>query len=485
VRRDTTVTADVRVCANFAADTLRVTFDSRGGSVVASVTVGYGSTVATPTAPIRPGYTFDGWFVATCPEVRWAFSTSVTADLALWAKWIRNQTISFDSNGGTAVAAISQARGSIVATPTAPAKAGCVFVGWYTTSRLKIPYIFTTMPDADITLYAKWAVGTCTVTFDGNGAPSSSAAVTVACGATLGASMPKDPTRTGYVFSRWNTRPDGTGASFGSATPVPNDITVYAVWTPRTLTVTFRTAGCGGTETTWCTRTVNYGSTATTPTAPVRTGYALDGWYTGARPAVRWDFSTPITSDLVLYARWAESHTISFDCDGGTRVSPICQAWGSAVATPPAPTRNGYVFAGWYTTSRLETPYVFTTMPNEDITLHAKWVRGHSGCDRNPKGHSPRKDDHAAKPASAKVSEETSRTVPTAGVSPASDHPAAAAHESGASPGAHPSVSDSSDAGASDEPPAPAGSSTARSAASAGPSEDSIESAEPVTPGAP
>jgi uncharacterized repeat protein (TIGR02543 family) len=66
------------------------------------------------------------------------------------------------------------------------------------------------------------------------------------------------------------------------------------------------------------------------------------------------------------------SFTISFDSTG-TPVAGITQPYGSAVTTPTAPTKSGYIFAGWYTAAG--TAYTFTTMPASNITLHAAWTK--------------------------------------------------------------------------------------------------------------
>ncbi|MBK8419012.1 InlB B-repeat-containing protein [Candidatus Villigracilis saccharophilus] len=71
---------------------------------------------------------------------------------------MNSYTITFNSNGGSAVGAITQPFGSAVSAPTAPTKTGNTFGGWYSDAGLTTAYTFTTMPASDITLYAKWTV---------------------------------------------------------------------------------------------------------------------------------------------------------------------------------------------------------------------------------------------------------------------------------------------------------------------------------------
>ncbi|MBK7455202.1 MAG: InlB B-repeat-containing protein [Anaerolineales bacterium] len=143
------------------------------------------------------------------------------SDITLYAKWTANSyTITFNSNGGSAVAAITQPFGSVVSAPTAPTKAGNTFAGWYSDAGLTTAYTFTTMPAADITLYAKWTtLPTHTVTFNANGGTGTMApqVANVPTALTLNTF-----TRTGYTFAGWNTLANGTGTNYATARSTPS-----------------------------------------------------------------------------------------------------------------------------------------------------------------------------------------------------------------------------------------------------------------------
>ena len=113
-------------------------------------------------------------------------------------------TITFNSNGGSAVTAITQAPGSAVSAPTAPTKAGSTFAGWFSDAGLTTPYTFTTMPAADITLYAKWTASTFTLTYTAgaHGGITGTSPQTVDYGGngTLVTAVPS----TGYHFVSWS-----------------------------------------------------------------------------------------------------------------------------------------------------------------------------------------------------------------------------------------------------------------------------------------
>ena len=156
----------------------------------------------------------------------------------------------------------------------------------------------TTEDGATVTLYAQWKQITHTVTFSDPEGKTTTPAQTVADGAT--ATTPQDPTREGYVFAGWHL----DGIAFDFKLSVTKDITLVATWTkvaPVTHTVTFSDPEG---KTTTPAQTVNDGATATAPQDPTRDGYTFDGWYLDGE---KYDFSTPVTEDITLVAKWAET----------------------------------------------------------------------------------------------------------------------------------------------------------------------------------
>ena len=135
-----------------------VTFNTNGGSAVSPIEVEQGSTLTLPASPTKAGYTFDGWYINT--DLSTAFSNLLlTGDITVYAKWtINSYTVTFNSNGGTAVDNASVEYGLTVALPTDPEKTDFVFAGWYSDSALLTSYNFSTLVTQNITLYAKWDV---------------------------------------------------------------------------------------------------------------------------------------------------------------------------------------------------------------------------------------------------------------------------------------------------------------------------------------
>jgi formylglycine-generating enzyme len=79
--------------------------------------------------------------------------------------------------------------------------------------------------------------------------------------------------------------------------------------------------------------------------------------------------------NVTLFAKWLiNQYTISFESNGGSAVESITQDFGSEVTEPNEPEKAGYYFSGWFTNEQQTTPYTFTTMPAENVALHAKWL---------------------------------------------------------------------------------------------------------------
>ncbi len=136
--------------------TYTVTFDSNGGTAVADQTVDEGETAAEPTAPTQDGFAFTGWYSDELLTTDFDFSTAITADTPLYAGWATAYTVSFNSNGGDAVADQNIAEGATAAEPTAPTRDGYTFNGWYSNETLTDPFDFGTAITSAIPLYASW-----------------------------------------------------------------------------------------------------------------------------------------------------------------------------------------------------------------------------------------------------------------------------------------------------------------------------------------
>lgn len=143
-----------------------------------------------------------------------------------------------------------------------------------------------------------------TVTFDANGGTASGSYTKVAAGSEIG-TLPS-ATREGYAFLGWYTEKSG-GTQITSSTIITSDLTVYAQWNPiETGTGTYRITFDKNYEAAGVhqVQKVNMGQTAVEPVAPTRELYRFTGWYMESEAVTKYDFDTPITGDLTLYAGW-------------------------------------------------------------------------------------------------------------------------------------------------------------------------------------
>ena len=340
------VPADVtELTVQWTAPTYAVTLNTNGGTInsgnVTGYTYGVGATLPAADDMTYTGHTFKGWYdnenLTGSPVT--AIGGAETGNKEYWAKWEINQyTITFDTNGGSEIAPITQDYGTEITAPDNPTRKGYTFKGW----DKEIP---ETMPAENITVKAQWEINQYTIAFDTNGG-SEIAPITQDYGTEITA--PDNPTRKGYTFKGWDKEIPET-------MPAEN-ITVKAQWEINQYTIAFDTNG--GSEIAPITQ--DYGTEITAPDNPTRKGYTFKGW----------DKEIPETmpaENITVKAQWEiNQYTITFDTNGGSEIAPITQDYGTEITAPDNPTRKGYTFRGW----DKEIP---KTMPAENITITARW----------------------------------------------------------------------------------------------------------------
>ena len=309
-----------------------ITVKPENGKADITITQDYGTEITAPDNPTRKGYTFKGWD-KEIPK------TMPAENITVKAQWEINQyTITFDTNGGSEIAPITQDYGTEITAPDNPTRKGYTFKGW----DKEIP---ETMPAENMTITAQWEINQYTITFDTNGG-SEIAPITQDYGTEITA--PDNPTRKGYTFKGWDKEIPET-------MPAEN-ITVKAQWKINQYTIAFDTNG--GSEIDSITQ--DYGTKIIAPADPTRKGYTFKGW----------DKEIPETmpaDNITVKAQWEiNQYTITFDTNGGSDIAPITQAYGTEITAPDNPTRKGYTFKGW----DKEIP---ETMPAENITITARW----------------------------------------------------------------------------------------------------------------
>jgi len=336
-----------------------------GEATYTTQNVAYGSATSAPTAPQKEHYTFSKWTTDTAGQNEYDFTTPISGALTLYAQWTPvNYTVTY-MNGETQYTTQTVAYGSTTTAPTEdPQKDHYDFAGWTTDAAGQNAYNFTTPISGALTLYAQWTPVKYTVTYmDGE---TTYTTQNVAYGSAT--SAPTAPQKEHYTFSKWTT--DTAGANeYDFTTPISGALTLYAQWTPVNYIVTYMND-----ETQYTTQTVAYGNTASAPTDPQKEHYEFGGWTTDAAGQNAYDFTTPISGALILYAQWTPvNYTVTF-MDGQTHLSTQTVAYGSAASVPDEPQKEHYTFSKWTTDTAGQNAYDFTTPISGVLILYAQWT---------------------------------------------------------------------------------------------------------------
>lgn len=415
-----TVDADVTYTAYFNETVRKYTlaWDLNGG-VAGTGTITPAGSVANSTVlqysvnPTKTGYTFAGW----TPTMTSGVTTMPAANTTYVANWTINQyTITFNSNGGSPVASITQDYNTSVTAPANPTKTGYTFAGWSE----PVP---STMPAENKTLTANWTINQYDITWknaDGTTLTTTKVNYNVLPTYT-GATPTKAATaQYSYTFNGWTpaivvaTENATYTATFASTTNKytvtwtdENDVVLgtdnlefgampshaaltkdadaqytytWKGWnteviavtgnvtykslgftaTPKSYTLTWNLNGGDITTPGTAAGSVAFGTSLTAPVVE-KTGYTFNGW----NPAVP---GTMPAADATYTAQWrANQYTITFDTDGGTEIAPISGNYGDPISAPADPTKDGYTFAGW-------DKAIPATMPAENKTITANWT---------------------------------------------------------------------------------------------------------------
>ena len=141
---------------------------------------------------------------------------------------------------------------------------------------------------------------------------------------------------------------------------------------------------------------------------PTRDGYVFDGWYKDALCTQRYDFSSPVTANITLYAKWVQglpsgggtggsgggtsAYTLRYQSNGGTPCPDETKtsAWSKDYDSLPVPVREGYLFTGWFADSGLQTPI------SEDVQVNRRLVTIYAGWEKSMVPAMLNGDDHYA-----------------------------------------------------------------------------------------
>ena len=294
-----------------------VTFYSKGGSSVDPQQVVEGQTADKPNDPTLEGYRFMGWCTvdpdtnSSCDN--YDFSTAVSANLDLYAKWAQLYTL------------------TIVTDPTDPTDNKVEFNGIKRDNGFTIPAI----AGEQIFLYAK---ATDDYVFD----------VAVSDEATV-----------------------ANNGSIGRIITMPASNATVTFKFKQLFEVSFDTHG--GSEV--ASQKIKDGAYAAVPDSPTRDGYRFAGWYTTSDCDVAFDFAnTTITQATTIHAKWIKTYTVEFNTNGGNNINSQIVDENTKAAKPANPTKNNNLFLGWYSNSNFTEEFNFDNNITANTVVYAKWL---------------------------------------------------------------------------------------------------------------
>ena len=204
----------------------------------------------------------------------------------------------FTADGTTLAPAQTIDRGGKFTKPAAPSKENHTFAGWYNgDEKFDFDADTTNAPNV-LELVAKWDINQYTVQFVSN--YGSFADQTIEYGGTIKTDKLTIPEVEGFTFDGWYTE-DNT--KFDFTQPIKHNITVYAKWTAKDYEVSFITEHSDAPTS----QNVKYNGTANDPGKLTAEGYTFIGWYADEAHKTKFDFSTPITGDTKVYAKWEKN----------------------------------------------------------------------------------------------------------------------------------------------------------------------------------
>ena len=226
-------------------------------------------------------------------------------------------TLTFETNGGSAINPVTVRHGNAVARPADPTKDKYTFIGWYADPEFTEEYDFATVLEADKTIYAKFEL----------------------------TSTPIGDIYVRYDVLHIKQLPDGT---YDLANAEVEHLSAKKDSTVTAVIKDYR-----------ATHHVNVNRTLSKLTGTAIQPYrGVDG--------------KPVYTILSVYYD-LDFHTLTFDTMGGSKIAPETVRHGLTVAKPKDPVNGGYIFDGWYTDKTFRHRYDFSTPLTEDITIYAKW----------------------------------------------------------------------------------------------------------------
>ncbi len=335
------------------------------------------------TVPTKNHYDFDGYYDSSSAGTKYfngtgkittnADTTRFDSNDTLYGRWTpKNYTLTYNSNGGTACspATITKAYNVAWGVACTPTKTGGYkFEGWHDTTESGSTINASTKATKDVTAMAKW-LKTYDIIYNINGGDGGTVANSTCVVNTDCVVKANSYTKTGYQFSHWNTKANGTGTTYypdNKITLTNKNITLYAIWEPNSVRITLDdNGGSGGSGS----KTAVYGQDMPQTTPPSKasntfTGYTKNKNGTGTRYYNHLGKSAHVSdfaSAATIYAQWCANcvKPTNGDCQTTVNNNGTC-SYSATCAT-------GYTVSNGTTQTATCTPNTFTFVYKKNNT---------------------------------------------------------------------------------------------------------------------
>ena len=369
----------VTLFAQWADAKKTITFDSTGGTPVASKKVNMGEKAGTLTGSQKEGFSFAGWYTAENDGTQITANTVINDDITVYAHWTKDPVVTFNTAGGAEVPQRRLHYGSKVGTLPKSSNKNMTLIGWYTADGEKITA--DTVVTEDVTFYAKWGYAP---KFNANGGKITELPEYEVLENPV-YTFENLPTaeRDGYDFIGWFT-PDGNEIKPGDSLDLSLGNEISARW-ERSGVSRITLDPNGGVVLDELKNPVESPSVTVFTGEPIgelpipqKDGCVFDGWFD--QDGNRYTAGDSVDGDITLTAGWSEKNiTVTFNGENGTyENSPTRTVQipsGGKIQDIPGFINTGYILEGWHTERNGQgTKLTKDTVFNEDTSYYANWV---------------------------------------------------------------------------------------------------------------
>jgi uncharacterized repeat protein (TIGR02543 family)/LPXTG-motif cell wall-anchored protein len=362
---------DITLYAHFKINKYAVNYVV-DGTTVKTVQINYDALVADkPTDPTKEGHTFEGWFnEETGAEWNFAEDKVPASELTLTARFKKNNyKLTFNNDGQTDEQTVPY--DELAEIPSAPAKTGYTFIGWFDQATGGTQWDFSTnrMPARNMTLYAHYEINQYQVTFDAQGTQTTE---TVEYNGLITKPATDPQAADGYEFVGWQAQNSDKLWDFANDKMPANDLVLVAQFKALDQVITLDFDGGTSDGPSEITAPTDSRVDIDAITIPTKPGYQFVGWF-DEETQVSGTITMPV-GGLTLKAKWEEAdQVIRFDANGGTGVDSVVAKTNTVITIEDyTTTRDGYEFVGWFDENDQQVTGEFT-VPAGGATFIAKW----------------------------------------------------------------------------------------------------------------